>query len=284
MCYSIPDMKIVALAILFALFQAAPPIPREATKHASQEGHDVKDKSATKKAPATQPQPSQNPSEAQTPEKDGSEAADHNEEESKPVRVAPVNVHKDWADYLYIAASLALTIATLIIAGIALMQARAARAGVDALMESERAWLTICPDAFNLQPSNRFDWIITNTGRTTARIVEASIRCKKYTVNEHLPDTPVFRDPIVFPNVPLAPGGSLKIWSYIEAQERDYNGLTAKDIDDIRTKGDELVAYGIVRYFTFGREHRSRFCYYYAVPFNEFRINLSAPAAYHECD
>ncbi len=131
----------------------------------------------------------------------------------------------------------------------------------------------------------RFDWLITNVGKTTARIMEVNIRCRKYTLSDPLPDTPQFREAIAFPGVPLAPNDSLKGWTYMEAQERDYNGLTPQDVANIRSMVDELVAYGLVRYLdSFGNGHVSRFCYYYATFCEEFRINLRAPAAYHECD
>ena len=41
--------------------------------------------------------------------------------------------------------------------------------GLDATLaaqkSAERAWLTILPDSFTLQPSNKFDWMITNADR-----------------------------------------------------------------------------------------------------------------------
>jgi hypothetical protein len=50
----------------------------------------------------------------------------------------------------------------------------------DATVRAERAWLIIRPDAFVLEPGNRLDWIILNSGRTTATISKAQVRCKKY--------------------------------------------------------------------------------------------------------
>jgi hypothetical protein len=279
-------MKVAVLAAMLTVFQAAPPIPREATKHISQKSNEIKGKSAIEKAPTTQA-PAQNPRKAQAPEQYSPSEAAHNEEEPKPVRVAPVDVRKDRADYLYIAASLALTIATLVIAGIAVMQARAAKASVDALIDSERAWVKIRPDAFKLIICARLDWVITNTGRTTARIIEVRARCKKYGPTETLDSTPVFRnDPILFPRVPLAPQDTLNVWSYIEAgEDRTYEGLTQQSIGEIREKGHDLVAYASVSYLdSFGKSHISRFCYYYAKSWDQFRINLKAPSTYHECD
>jgi hypothetical protein len=65
--------------------------------------------------------------------------------EDKPiaVKVAPVDVNKDRADYVYIAASLLLTLLTLIIAGIAWKQASSAQLSAQAVINAERAWILV---------------------------------------------------------------------------------------------------------------------------------------------
>lgn len=165
--------------------------------------------------------------------------------------------------------------------------AKAAKASVDTLIDSERAWVNIRPDAFQLIICARLDWVLINTGRTTARITEVRVRCKKYGPSETLDPTPVFRtDPILFPRVPLAPQDTLNVWSYIEAgEDRTYDGLTQQSIGEIRERGHDLVAYASVSYLdSFGKPHVARFCYYFATFCDQFRINLKAPSTYHECD
>lgn len=156
------------------------------------------------------------------------------------------------------------------------------------VINSERAWLSMSPDNFSLQPVRRFDWIITNTGRTTALVTEISVRCKKYGGNDRLPPIPEYDAPILFPDVPLAPSFPLKGWSYIEPCRDDprtiTDGLSDQDIDDIVNRGYELIAFGLVKYRdSFGSPRESRFCSYYASAFGEFRINLLAPTEYHKC-
>jgi hypothetical protein len=123
--------------------------------------------------------------------------------------------------------------------------ANAAKDSADALVGAERPWLIpSIKKPFSLTDGKRrIDWLITNTGRTTARIVEVKIRCKKYTGTEKLADTPEYREPIPFHGVPLAPGASLDAWCYMERGEKDYQPLSGTDIGEIREKGHNLIAY-----------------------------------------
>ena len=164
--------------------------------------------------------------------------------------------------------------------------AEAASLNAESVMNSERAWLVMQPDTFKLEPSRKFDWVIKNVGKTTARIVETNMRCRKCTSLEKiLADPPEYKDPICAHGIPIAPGDSAQFWSYIEAQPRDSDGMTAQDVAEIQSGKAELVAYGFVKYLdSFGEEHESRFCYYYALFWSAFRMNFHAPASYHECD
>jgi hypothetical protein len=162
------------------------------------------------------------------------------------------------------------------------------KAAGEHVVSSERAWLSMSPDNFSLHPTSRFDWIITNTGRSTAHVTEVFVRCKKYGDNDRLPPMPEYDSPIIFPDVPLTPSSPLKGWSYIEPckdQPRSVtDGFSEQDVNDIVNRGYELIAYGFVRYRDcFGWPRESRFCSYYASAFGEFRINLQAPAEYHKC-
>lgn len=175
-------MKILAFAALFALLQAISPIPRETTKDTSQKGQSLQG----------EPRASQYYGDNQTA---------HNEEKPVTVRVAPVDVHKDWADYLYTFAGLLLAFVTLVIADIALMQARAAKASADALINSERAWVMAdlqWRDRVRIMHTNHdktavdLDLVCRNDGRTPAWITEARVRVG---IGESLPPIPIF-DPI----------------------------------------------------------------------------------------
>lgn len=152
-------------------------------------------------------------------------------------------------------------------------------------VNAERPWvvLTIYAQSFRMQPADRLDWRISNDGRTVANIIECGLRCSKVQGMETiLKSPPNYGSPIPFYGIPLAPQAHLDAWTFIEKDTG--RGLNTVDVEEIRSKGHDLVAYGVVRYRDqFGQEHESRFCYYYAVPFQEFRINLRAPADYHRC-
>lgn len=165
-------------------------------------------------------------------------------------------------------------------AGAALESARA-------LMNAERPWLFISPVGFRLLPSteNRFDWRVSNRGRTVANVVEVKLRCRKCRgLEKILTNPPQYTTVVNFYGKPLPPDGTLEAWSDIEKDDGDSGPLNEKDIDDILRRGDDLVAYCAITYKDhFGQLHESRFCFYYAVPFQEFRINLRAPGVYHQC-
>jgi hypothetical protein len=70
----------------------------------------------------------------------------------------------------------------------------------------------------------------------------------------------------------------------MEGLEEYTNHITQDDVIKIRDRTVDLVAYGkAVFEDAFGETHESRFCYYYALPFEDFRVDLRAPTAYHLC-
>jgi hypothetical protein len=165
--------------------------------------------------------------------------------------------------------------------------AEAASKNAQALINAERPWLFISPVGFKLEPSpyNRLDWRISNRGRTVANVIEVKLRCWKCKGMEKiLTASPKYTTTINFYGTPIPPDGILEAWSDIKRDGDNTNPMSARDLEDIRLQRDDLVAQSSITYRDqFGQLHESRFCYYYAVPFNEFRINLRAPAEYHEC-
>lgn len=169
--------------------------------------------------------------------------------------------------------------------------AEAAKQSADALVRADRAWLLIRPDKFHIAPSNRFDWVVVNVGRSTAKVLETSVRCRTdISYQRRLPPMPEHNQPIVVHRTPIAPGETLNFWCGFDAFDPAYNvvmyaSLTQQNIDDMLQGSTELVAYGYVRYEdAFGMPHESRFCSYFAPYVRDFRINLQAPEEYHRCD
>src|SRR6266568_7511065 len=124
--------------------------------------------------------------------------------------------------------------------------ADAASKNAQALINADRHWLFIAPVGFRLEssPYNRLDWRISNRGRTVANVIEVKLRCRKCRGMEKILTVPPQYGTIVnFYETPIAPDGTLDVWSYTETDESQSNGLTPRDIEDIRLRGDDLVAY-----------------------------------------
>jgi hypothetical protein len=167
--------------------------------------------------------------------------------------------------------------------------AKANTDSANALMNAERPWLFISPIGFRPEPmpQNRLDWRIYNRGRTVANVIQVrlrSIHC--YGMERFLKIPAEYKLTIPFHEVPVAPEGTLDAWGVIETDSVQHDRpLNVTELEHIRSGRSELVAYADVLYkdqFT-GMIHQSRFCYYYAYAFGEFRINLTAPSEYHLC-
>jgi hypothetical protein len=121
--------------------------------------------------------------------------------------------------------------------------AGAAQQNAQALMNAERPWIFIYPVGFRLLPSaeNRFDWRISNSGRTVANIVEVRLRCRKCTgVAKILTGPPQYSTVVNFYGTPLPPNGTLDAWSDIEKDDGSSGALNDKDLDDILPPGRRL--------------------------------------------
>lgn len=235
-----------------------------------------------------QPQASQNPPRIDfwfipaSPDPDATEKqpASHNESH-----------YGDVATWALVIVGIGGVIAALKTLAIIKRQTKAIEQQGDALMLADRAWLLIRPAGFQLVPSNKFDWVVVNAGRSTAKILEAQVRCRTdISYRMKLPAMPQHNQPILVYGTPIAPNGTLNFFSGFDAFDATYNEvmnapLTQQNIDDIQKGTADLVAYGYVRYEdAFGKTHETRFCSYYTTWAKDFRINLQAPAEYHRCD
>jgi len=279
-------MKPLILAMFLAVMPAGPQVPGKTTDHYAASSQGIKQNAQAKQNPPTQSKSVKEPAAGEPSKQDREEVSDNNSIKPIQVREFPsVSITRDWMDYATVLFSGLLIIVGAFGVCLALRTLKAIEAQGNALILSERAWLVIRPESFTLQPSAKLDWVVTNTGRTVARICKAQIRCGKYDVFNKLPDVPNYGNPIDLHKVPIAPGESFKLWSYIETEKRESEGLTAEDIDDIKTKGRDLIAHGMVKYLdAFGNPHENGFCYLYSIAFCEFRTYLGAPAEYHKCD
>jgi len=170
--------------------------------------------------------------------------------------------------------------------------AEAAQAQITLQANAQRPWLFMIPDK-DFRPIRnlgKLDWIIRNRGQTTARLLDMNMRCEGvWSGIGKLSDIPLYGDPIPFHEVPVPPNGELDAWCFIKIPDRESGALlpgmnlTDEMVDQISGGMLELVAYGYVKYSDHFGIHESRFCFYFAEFFREFRIKLDAPAEYHKC-
>ncbi len=176
--------------------------------------------------------------------------------------------------------------------GIAQKAADAALMQANYLVASERAWLAIAPvnkeNAF-LQPNTvpQFWWEIRNVGKTPAKLIDTSAMCGVHEDVPSLPETPAFSSPIELRERILAPGGSMRFFTYFS------KGFTLPPLAPSQMPSLEdivaLIAFGYVKYriVVGGKDQpicESGFCDHWfagdAKEPIEFRPKLDAPAIY----
>lgn len=237
-------------------------MPRKAADHASSRNNGHQEKGAANK---TQTSPSVVAGAHTTEESQESSKkfASQNEEKPVVVRVIPVDVNKDRADYLYIGASLVIAVVTLCLAGIAWVQAKAALLTAKAMVNSERAWVMAdlrWRDRVRTGRNNMdgqwadLDLFCKNDGRTPAWITEKFARLAIVTT---IPEEPDFssichRDFHKICTEPLRVGGDSTI-----SVDLACEGL--------REAEKTMIVYGFVRYRdVFSSDSETRFGYIFA--------------------
>jgi hypothetical protein len=177
-----------------------------------------------------------------------------------------------------------LALATLIIAYLAVGQARAAKmsaeaakGAADALMNSERAWLVVDPDprsepqmydyGAGPAPRNAFIFQVSNAGKTPARIVESAAKYITLSSLDDLPPRPDYGTPqrendIVIPCQREAPGSRTGL-VFLEPS----SVLAPREWGAIQRQEKFVYAYGRYKYLdASGRDFRTAFGFVYHVP------------------
>jgi len=129
-------MRIILIAAAFLLLKTVPPVPRQAANNSGPDSEKQQGKSPTNGPASGNSKSANNQSHSPKPEQSGQQLA------PVEVRISPVHVHKDWADYLYIWQSMVLSFAALLTLGAIWYQARetarAANAARDSVAEIKR--------------------------------------------------------------------------------------------------------------------------------------------------
>ena len=170
--------------------------------------------------------------------------------------------------------------------------AKAARLQAEHTVASERGWLSTETDMENFNPtanSSQFYWKVVNTGKSVVKLISTDARCLVWNGYDPLPDTPPLGDTEIKLNGRiLAPGEHYQFKGRFEDWQQG-----AYSLHDINNKFDSrntlyLLAYGKVRYQTFGKDCESNFVEDYTwirgepIPVNGFRPKLEAPSAYSD--
>ena len=188
--------------------------------------------------------------------------------------------------------TIGLVIVGLLGLGYAWKTLRAVETQGDALINSERAWISIKSDMEHFNPTaapSRFYWRVVNTGKSVATLISTDARFLVWNGYDPLPNIPQFGNTqIDLKGRILAPGESYQFHGYFEDWQ---NG--AYSLHDMNIRLDStppgtlfLLMYGRVRYQTLGKDCESNFVEDYTwvksrpQPFEGFRAKLEAPAAY----
>jgi hypothetical protein len=228
-CYSIYAMK--AIFLFLALLQTARPIPGETTKQSGKNSEGLQKQASADKATASKAEALKSSIQPNLPGDNRTAQTGNNEQKPVPVRVAPVEVHKDWADYLFIVASLLLTLATFIIALYAAVQAKAAKQSAEnderTVRLTERADVLLEAAGFDHPIAGRFDGHsrislpFKNFGRTRANNVLLDVNL----LIPGVPNTPA-APPI--PKITIGAGDTqtVKFGSFLETLTQDtFRGI-----------------------------------------------------------
>lgn len=171
--------------------------------------------------------------------------------------------------------------------------ANAALKSATALINSERAWITIKPgtiDGMPLRPTlDRgvavFRYVLTNSGKTPARLIESNTRFCCSNTLEFAPQ-PSYKDLVGYSlnKLTIVPNESLTLVDVLDPLEP----LTLEEFSAIKDLKLHLVVYGFVKYMDiYGATHTSRFCHSYQFMRGDiegFFPNLQAPETFTACD
>jgi hypothetical protein len=296
-------MKYAVLAVLLAVMQASPPVPRKAANNSGDGGKNVKQDSSRQQAPPSTPvvsTPHVDQNSRETP-------SDANAQETIVVsESAPVpKAAKDWWDKAYVIFTGLLVIIGGLGVGFAVRTLRAiewqaeetktaaqaaktgseaAQKSAEALIAIERPWVLIShlmcsygifdPGDGKPRTMGYCNWRFRAYGSTPARIIEIGGAFRTVESIENLPAEPVYgKSPNFTDYTVIAPG--------LESNDVriPYESMADNPFSAHRDK--PLVLMGFVKYSDpFGTTHETRFCYLY----NWFRAQFEkqiGPGAYN---
>ena len=169
------------------------------------------------------------------------------------------------------------------------LAAEATQRSVEALVNSERAWVLVDIAPIRDFPAypNRLEilWVfpsINNHGRTPARLTRVELTTRLMLEGEALPPTPDYTGPGFDERVDLVLPQGVPV--------RPKTGISAQDFVLVRERNQRLYNYGFIEYLDLGKtQRRSAYCFIFVIQggFSPhptgFYPALDAPAAYTQC-
>ncbi len=303
-------MKYVALAVLLAVMQTPPPVPRKAADNAASRSQNIKQKSGTQKTPPPTPpavpqtlEPKKNQHSSESP-------ANTNAQETVVVReLPPVSVAKDWTDRVYWVFSGLLVVVGFLQAwllfgtlrvirrqGVSMRRqtailrrsvllarrsANAAKKGAEAallnaqaIVNAERAWIVM---EFIEESPGQFKLAATNYGRTPAQVIGYNIQHSSTFADSDLPP-----NPLEYSDSP-SPQGQPFLVPTEEWPIESFSVDKAKHSLPGATQQKPMLYWGVLRYRNIinNAEHDTWFCQRYDARKGWFV--LAGPPSYNRC-
>lgn len=269
-------MKIVALAVLFAIMQASPPVPRKAAEDTAAARNSVQGQAKSNETNPSQPAPVADAKSTSDNDAARNEQKTENTQQSVVVSKLPsvtvVATDKTWADWILWGCNVLLVPITLLIAITAVIQASAARLNAQALINAERPWVmvqvreTAVPDGKGVFDRRSFQFIMFNYGKSPAHIL--SVKGPKIEfLNDpekdlaSVPDYGIWDWDRKF----LAPRDDIKIGNAIYPFKAKLEKSGESAARGERLNGSELVTYGLIEYADGMSEtlYKTAFCYHH---------------------
>jgi hypothetical protein len=281
-------MKLLALVMLLAVVQTAPPVPRQATNAPSRSSQQSADQGNGNKNPTATTPVKDAPYPDSEQGKNGVKQTDNKERTVTVSKLPTVSVGKDRWDIVYFFLTAALVVvgagtwwviwiqaketakaakSTKESAAATRQSAAATESNTQAFREAERAWIIEeirFPDHIPTETEMKggilsVGFVFKNVGKQPAfvRIVQSRF----FATNERLPDKPLYslRHTSVFTSRLLVPGEPLG-WECFFEEGSLANDQIAR-INGLQSPPLHLYVYGRIEYESVGITGSNQFCY-----------------------
>jgi hypothetical protein len=268
-----PSFLLILIVLALLLSAASPkPSPRESAQATSKSSGKAEQTRQAKENPSYQWSAATNPAATPYGQAIGSQIADQNKHKSVAVRVAPIDVNRDWIDYLNPILTILLVVVGAAYTIVAWRQlcaiSRQADIAERALTTLERPWIFVA-----LQNTTIFygpnEYVVNlpviyrNVGRAPAWLVGSTTTALKLEIGNSLPEEPDYTG-YAFYDAPLPIVHSEQVGPYearLFLKKEEWRAFASGRL--------ELIVWGMVQYRDALTTHVTRFCMRVASPSDE---------------